>query len=900
MTRRRARLLAVVFAAASTFLPAAAGSLQTPEQFLGFTVGADNKLVRWDKIVEYMKLSAANSDRVRFRELGKTSAGNPFIALEISAPETLKNLDHYKQLERRLYFQGGAPTNTERDEVFRQGKLVLLVTCSIHATEIGASQMSVELVHRLATEESPAVRKILDNVIFILVPSLNPDGQIMVTDWFNRNLGTPYANSPIPYLYHPYAGHDNNRDMYMFTQKESQHTARLLWHDWFPSVWLDEHQMGSGGARIFVMPATDPINVNVHPLIYRWNGILGQSQAAALEAEGKEGIIYNSTYTNFWEGAMAWSGWWHNEIGLLTEVASARVAAPIDQQRASARRPVDTLRVAPSPVEGREPQGRPEDPRGATASGQAARGPDAGGPIAAPTDITSRTEYPRPWMGGHWTLRDIVDYELIATMGLLEAAADRRETIMRQIYEVNRQTIEAGRKGDPSAILIPAGGQHDAREAAHLVDRLNMGGVEIYRAEAPFEADGKKYAAGTFVIPMSQVFARYAKDMLERQTYPEVRRGPNDLPEPPYDVTAWSLGMLIGIDTVFVKNALPGMKMSKVDGMPAVAGSVTGSGSRFVFEYTGPDSAIAMNRLMKDGAHLSFDGPSHVSVTGIARLKIEAAARDFGLSVRAQNPEPGTRIPEPIAFHAPRVAMYQPWTGGNMDEGWTRWVLEQYEFNLTSIHNADVRGGALRQKFDAIILADQNPRDILEGFDANTIRPEYRGGIGQEGVDNLKQFVAEGGTLVTMGNACDLAIEKLPIPVRNLKKGLSRDQHFAPGAILRLEIDGQHPIGYGMATETYGFYINNPFFSIVEGFASHRTNVVARYPNTNVVASGWLKGEELMAGRAAVVSIDMNPGKVVLFGLRPQHRAQTHATFPMLFNALYLSALDGVQTKTSN
>lgn len=237
--------------------------------------------------------------------------------------------------------------------------------------------------------------------------------------------------------------------------------------------------------------------------------------------------------------------------------------------------------------------------------------------------------------------------------------------------------------------------------------------------------------------------------------------------------------------------------------------------------------------------------------------------------------------------------MYQPWTGGNMDEGWTRWVLEQYEFNLTSIHNLDIKTGRLRQKFDAIIVADQDPRAIVDGYDAPAIRPEYRGGIGETGVDNLKQFVAEGGTLITMGNACDLAIEKLPIPVRNLKKGLTRDQHFAPGAILRLEVDTQHPIGYGVAPETYGFYVNSPFFSVVEGFASQKTNVIARYPNTNVVASGWLKGEDLMAGRAAVVSIEMNPGRIVLFGLRPQHRAQTHATFPMLFNALYLSAVDG-------
>src|SRR5262249_5917113 len=254
-----------------------------------------------------------------------------------------------------------------------------------------------------------------------------------------------------------------------------------------------------------------------------------------------------------------------------------------------------------------------------------------------------------------------------------------------------------------------------------------------------------------------------------------------------------------------------------------------------------------------------------------------------------------TANPEPVVVRPPRIAMYQPWTGGNMDEGWTRWGLEQYEFTLTSIHNADLRAGKLRQKFDAIILADQDARSIVDGYEANTIRPEYRGGIGESGVEHLKEFIADGGTLVTMGNACDLAIERLPIPVRHLKKGLTRDQHFALGTILKIEVDTQHPLGYAMAASTYGFYINSPFFSIVEGFSSQRTSVVARYPNSDIIASGWLKGEELMAGRAAVVAIDMNPGRVVLFGLRPQHRAQTHATFPMLFNALYLSAAgDGV------
>jgi len=545
---------------------AADHQVPTPEQFLGFRVGTDKKLARWDKIVEYLQLVARASDRVRFRELGKTTNNHPFVLLEISAPETLKNLDHFKQLERRLYFQGGSPTEAEREEVFRSGKAVVLVTCNIHSTEIGASQMVLELVHRLATDDSPLVKKILDRTIFLLVPSLNPDGQIMVTDWYNKNVGTEFEASPLPWLYHPYIGHDNNRDLYMFTQKESQLTARLLWHDWFPSVWLDEHQMGSQGARIFVMPATDPINPNVHPLVYRWNGIFGQAQAAALEAAGKEGIIYNSTYTNFWQGAMAWSGWWHNQIGLLTEVASARVASPTEQRRAQP---------------GRQPEPAAEDFQAQMR--RQMENPNE--PLPPPRDVTPRTEYPRPWLGGRWTLRDIVDYELIATMALLETAADQREQLLRQIYQINRATVESGAKGDPAAIIINAQAQHDPRAALHLLEKLRMAGVEISRAEAEFEADGKKYPAGTFVIPMNQVFARYAKDLLEKQTYPEVRRSPNSPPEPPYDVTAWSLGMQMGVETIFVKKSFPAsVRLTRLDEVFKPSGSVSGSGRGYEFD----------------------------------------------------------------------------------------------------------------------------------------------------------------------------------------------------------------------------------------------------------------------------------------------------------------------------
>ncbi|MGE3520686.1 MAG: M14 family zinc carboxypeptidase, partial [Vicinamibacterales bacterium] len=739
----------------------AAGAVQSPEQFIGFRVGTDNRLARWDRIVDYLRAVAAESDRVRLRELGPSTLGQPFVLMEISSAETIKNLDRYKQLSRKLYFQGGAPNEREREEVFRQGKVVVLVTCGVHANEVGATQMSLELVHHLATDDSPGTRKILDNVILLLVPSANPDGQILVTDWFNRNLGTPFESSPLPVLYHPYAGHDSNRDMYMLTQKESQYMADVAWRDWLPSVWLDEHQMGAAGARIFVMPATDPINPNVHPLVYRWNAILGQSQAAALEAAGKDGIIYNSTYTNFWQGALAWAGWWHNQIGLLTEVASVRVASPIEQARAVGGR------IGLPPEFGNRDS--------ATDSGI-----PSVGIVGPPSDTTPRTEYPRPWMGGRWTLRDIVDYQLISTLGLLDTAADRREAILRQIHEINRQTVDEGRTGPIKAILIPLELQHDPREAVHLANRLMMAGVEVYRAERAFTVGDEPYEAGTFVIPMTQVFARYAKDLLEAQHYPEVRRAPNLPAEPPYDVTAWSLGMQLGVTLEFASEPLPNVELTRLSAPVRVPGRVVGNGPRYWFDYVGADSAIAVNRLLKAHARVALTPASHAVVEDAGPDLLGTLAADLGITFTTAEPLPpgipdDTRPP----LRAPRVAIYAPWSGGNMDEGWTRWVLEQYEFRYTTIHNAEIRAGNLRRRFDAIILADQLPREIVDGTPGVLTRPEYRGGIGDTGVESLQRFVLEGGTLIALGASSNLIVDRFPVPVRDQKRALRREQHFA-------------------------------------------------------------------------------------------------------------------------
>jgi hypothetical protein len=241
-----------------------------------------------------------------------------------------------------------------------------------------------------------------------------------------------------------------------------------------------------------------------------------------------------------------------------------------------------------------------------------------------------------------------------------------------------------------------------------------------------------------------------------------------------------------------------------------------------------------------------------------------------------------------FALSTPRIAMYQSWTS-NMDEGWTRLVFDRFEFPYHTLHNAEMQAGGFRDKFDVLILPDQRSKDILNGFDYTTIRHEYRGGIGEKGLAAIQAFIADGGTVIAMGAATSLLIEKFAIPVRDLKKGLTREQHFAPGSILNIQVDTAYPLGRGALAVNHGFYLNSPFFQLVEGFSSQTATVVARYPNTEVLASGWLRGEDFMAGRAAVVSIDMNPGRIVLFGIRPQHRAQTQATLPLFFNAIYRS-----------
>jgi hypothetical protein len=657
----------------------------------------------------------------------------------------------------------------------------------------------------------------------------------------------------------------------MMTQLETQHLARVLYHDWFPEIWLDEHQMGNRGARIFVMPAAGPTNPNVDPWIYRTAGLLGFAQGLALDEAGKRGVVYSRTYTYWWEGAMAWTGWWHNMVGMLTEVASvSNLASPIETAPASAG------------GGGGAARGGPPGGTRMTAA-QPARRPSAG-------ETGPEPNYMTPWEGGRWTLRDIVDYEYIITFALLDAAADMKENLLSGIYAVNKRTVEKGRAGDPAAIVIPAD-QHDVPTVVKLIQVLRMGGVEIERATSSFVADGVPYPAGTYVIPMAQVFRNYAKDLLEPQVYPsEVA---------PYDVSGWSLGMQMGVETTFVREPFT-FRGEAVGDAPMPAGSIEGRGEIFLLDSRNNDSFTAALRMLRAGhgvarttTALRHDdrefaaGTFVVSGSG-ARSDVRAAVRELGLTAYAVR-----QAPDAVELtRTPRVALYQAW-GGNMDEGWTRYVLDRFGWEPIVIHPEDIRNQRdLIQRYDAILFPDGSGNQIMRGLTGIRTPPEYRGGIEVTGLTALKAFVQDGGTLVALGRTTDFAIEQFALPYSNkVSRGLSRDDFFCPGSLLEIQVDSSNPIAWGMPDRAVVMYANDPVLEPQPAFDPQQVSVAARFGGENPLRSGWIRGESHIFHTIGATSITHGNGQVVLLPLRVQRRAQTHGTFKLLFNPLINSVV---------
>ncbi|MGH7506536.1 MAG: M14 family zinc carboxypeptidase, partial [Longimicrobiales bacterium] len=806
--------------------------------------------------------------RLQVVEMGPTTMGNPFLALYISSPANLARLEQLRQINARLSDPRRA-SEAEIESAIDEGKAVVVQSFGLHSSEVAASQTAAELMYDLVTRTDDEVTRILDNTIAIMIPCFNPDGEIMVTDWYNETVGTEYEGSGLPWLYHKYIGHDNNRDAFMQNTVESRYGAKILFRDWIPQAYIDHHQMGAWGARIYVPPYAEPIRPSGDPLVWREMAWYGAHIAYKEEQAGMSGVVNAAVYSGWGHFGFHWITPFHNIAGMLTESASARLATPLflhpDQLRGGTR-------------------GLPE--------------------------YEAQTTFPHPWPGGWWRMRDIVDRQKIAAMAALDMAAKNRETVLRNAYLKAKRQTERGAGGDPAAYVIPAD-QHDPLTATKMVNKLLLQGIELQRAASEFTHQGRVYGAGTYVVSMAQPKMGVIRWLLGRTFYPDnsYTRDRDGNPIRPYDMSTDNMAEFMGVRIDAVDEAVP-VQLTVVAAPIEVAGKVAKGSFGYSLDGRLNDSFKAMNLLLD----------ANVALRRVDRVADGLTAGDFivppdapdalvadiaqrtGVDFRALETDADNAS---VELTRQRVGMYQRYYGGNIDEGWTRWLLEDFAFPYDTLMDAEILTGDLNDSYDVIILpADRIARMTGESEEDDDDPPEYpeqyRSGFGEEGVQALEAFVENGGTLVTFAEAGALPIERFGLPIRNVVDGLSSTEFWSPGSTLRVEVDNTNPLAWGMPEDALAaFLANSQVYEVVPTDRSERIERIVTFVDRDILQSGWLLGEEVIAEKAAMVEVAHGSGRVVLIGFRAQHRAQTHGTFKLVFNALVGGAPDAVATDGS-
>jgi len=869
MKRRLSMFLALAFSLAIANAPgraeqeASQQALRTPEQFFGFQMGADRKLASWDKLHEYYQLLAKSSNKVKLVELGKTSEGRPYIALFISSPANLAKLEQYREMNAKLADPRGVP-QTELDRIVAEGRPVIIQSFALHSNEVAAAQTAAEFAYESLSRTDAEAQRMLDNVISIVVPSINPDGTQMIADWYMKYVGTEYEASGLPWLYQKYAGHDNNRDGFALNLPESRNLGKLMYRDWIPQAYVDHHQMGSGNARLYIPPYAEPIRPDADPLVWREMSWWGAHMGNRLEAEGKTGVIGAAIYSGWGHMGFHWITPFHNIAGMLTESASARLATPIYMHP-------DQLR---------------------------------GGPRGLP-QYESQTTMPSLWQGGWWRVRDIVEQQKIAAWATVDLAARNRETVLRNMHlKASRQT-ERGANGPVKAYAIPAA-QHDPNTAKKLVNMFLDSGVEVHQSKAQFIADGKVLGPGSFVISMTQPKMGLVRWMVGRTFYPDNThtRDREGNPIRPYDLSTDTLGEFMGVRTEPLGEKVSADLVKLTAPVPLVGTVAASAPNGYVLDGRLNDSYRAVNQLLARGIAVrratqpSGDGSVRPGDFLVGPGDVAAVARATGVDFVALKAPLTSGV---YQIRKPRIAMLQRYNGGNMDEGWTRLMFGQFDVPYTSLMDEDIKKGGLESSYDVIVLpadsvfamtgdrppAGQGGPGGGFGGGQTPVPPEYRSGFGAEGVKALEAFVQKGGTLVTFAQAGDLPIQRFGLPLRNVVANLPGKEFWSPGSTLRVRFANSHPLAFGMPAEGLVLFTQgSQVYEITSTDRGQDVSILSTYIERDLLQSGWLIGEQVIAKKAAAVSVKHGQGQVILLGFRAQNRDQTHGTFKMVFNAL--------------
>ena len=936
ITRRvRPAACAILIAlAAATLAPAQpVRKLTTPQEALGFQPGDDYMLATYTQLSAWWKKLAAESDRMKLVEIGKTEEGRPQWMSIITSPENHKKLAHYKEISRKLALADGL-SDDEAKALAHEGKAVVWIDGGLHASEVlGAAQLS-EFVWEMVSRNDPETMRILNDVIILAVHA-NPDGMELVSNWYMRE---PVPNkrkigfNDLPRLYQKYIGHDNNRDFYMSAMSESTNMNRQLYLEWFPQIMYNHHQTGPAGAVMFAPPFRDPFNYHFDPLIPLQIEMVGSAMHSRLVAEGKPGSTQRSgaAYSTWYNGGLRTTTYFHNIIGLLTETIGN-----------------------PTPFEVQ----------------------------LVPDRQLPTGDLPFPVPPQTWHFRQSIEYSMTANRAVLDLASKYREDFLLNIYRMGRNSIKHGSEDswtmgtkriealkaagikekeaeakrpaavnaetppellfDPRAVPVPAklyasvlhdpamrdprgyivpSNQPDFSTATKFINTLLKNGITVHRATADFEVAGKKYPKASWVIKSAQAFRPHVLDMFEPQDHPNDIPYPGGAPTPPYDVTGYTLAYQMGVQFDRLLEAFDG-PFEKVSGLQKAPASIILGAAQpagYLISHEQNDAFIAVNRLLKNGDEVYWlkdpvtlagkkttPGTMYVPARPQTRAILQQVATAFDLTIEGVASRPAG---ESYKLKPVRIGLWDQY-GGSMPSGWTRWVFEQFEFPYEVVYPQALDAGNLVAKFDVIVFpdgaiprSDGGGRGMSRGGrqpSPDEIPKEFRDRLGrvtaEKTIPQLKKFVEAGGTIVTVGGSTNLA-GFFGMPVKNAlveklqdgqERPLSREKYYIPGSVLRVSVDNTSPVAYGMGTSADVFFDNSPVFKLAPDAAAKGVKPVAWFPNASPLRSGWAWGQGYLEGGVAAAEATVGEGKVFLLGIEAAFRGQPHGTFKLLFNSIY-------------
>jgi hypothetical protein len=816
--------------------------IPTPEQYFGFQIGSEGHLATWDKMVPYFELIGTNSNRVIFENVGKTTNGNPYVFMTISSKKNLDNLDNLVAMNSKLADPRGL-SPTEAQTLANEGLPFYYVQAGIHSTEVGNSQAAIEWAYRLATEESAYMNGLLDNMVILMVPCQNPDGLVLVNDYFTATAGTTY-NRTYPDLYSHYNGHDDNRDWFMLTQIESKYNVSIL-NKYHPQVFQDSHQAGSSAPRLFTPPYLWPYDVNIDPILAQGTDQIGMAMQRGMISAGMRGTGWGAEY-DYWTPSRQYCIY-HGAVRILTEAASCSNLAYT--------------------LTGKGPLGQQEP----------------------------AINFIDPYDKNTWSLRQIVDYVSQAFYSGLESVAYDGYNWLNNFY---RASLNAVSSTTPYAYVIPSG-QRDPQAVFDVLTIFNTGAVEVRQAQAAFTAGGKQYPAGSYVIYMDQPYKAFAKTLLEVQDYPLLLQYPGGPPQPPYDVTAQTLPMLLGfqadrIDTSFSASTrllatIEPEPVTMPPAPPSTGAYVVGPESYGVLQIVAhlQSQGIPTFRAaaeFNDGGTTFPVGSFVIPPTSAARTVLQNQSKKTGIPVSAISAVPtveGLQLKPKT-----RIGLLKP--PNNIPSGWMMWTFDQEAVNYKIVEAGDY--GNLSGKYDVIIMPDGVSKSkIVNGLDPNDYPADqwsWAFGVGTTGYDQLRDFVTNGGTLISFGSGTTTAIDLLGLPLDSV---LPTDDSvfYCPGSLLSQEIDTSDPAAWGMDPNNPIWFLSDQAYKITDT-SKYPNHVVAKYPDSgNQLQSGWLIGGEALNGATNGVAWTVGKGYVLTFGSEPAFRTWNRAEEKMIFNAMY-------------